>query len=270
MFDLLHRFLAATIQSGHLIVIDHKGVSHTFGDGSGDIVVARTHTLAAEWRLSIDPETAAGETYTDGTLTVEQGSLYDLIELVSRNLARAPTDPWLRGLYAARRALAGVRTLNPKARAKRNATHHYDVDPRIYDLFLDRDRQYSCAYFTPGAGLEEAQTSKKRHIASKLRLERGQHVLDIGSGWGGLALYLARTTGVRVTGITLSDEQLKISRDRALKSGLADRVSFELTITAAPGALSTVSSRSACSSTWAFPTTAHSSTECGASSPPTA
>ncbi len=184
MFDLLHRLLTAAISDGHLIVIDHKGISHTFGDGRGDIVVARTHTLATEWRLALDPETHAGDAYVDGTLTVEQGSLPAFLDLIERNFAMVPPTRWARLLYRARRALASLHSLNPIPRAKRNVAAHYDLDPRIYDLFLDRDRQYSCAYFTPGAGLEEAQASKKRHIASKLRLDQGQRVLDIGSGCG--------------------------------------------------------------------------------------
>lgn len=125
--------------------------------------------------------------------------------------------------------LRGLRQYNPVARSRANVAHHYDLSGRLYDLFLDEDRQYSCAYFMqPGDSLETAQHNKKRHIAAKLLLQPGQHVLDIGCGWGGLALYLAQTAGVEVTGLTLSEEQHKVAQERARRAGLSDRVRFLL------------------------------------------
>jgi cyclopropane-fatty-acyl-phospholipid synthase len=165
----------------------------------------------------------------DGRLVMEQGTIYEFLELLLTNVSR---QRWPRWLHALDRLLFITRRLqhyNPVGRAKRNVAHHYDIDGSLYDLFLDPDRQYSCAYFEhDGMSLEEAQEAKKRHLAAKLDLADGMRVLDIGSGWGGLALYLAKTAHVDVTGITLSEEQLKIARERASAEGLSKAVNFEL------------------------------------------
>jgi cyclopropane-fatty-acyl-phospholipid synthase len=165
----------------------------------------------------------------DGLLTIEGGELYDLLELAGLNLERGETPT----IVKLREALGvlGRRLMqrNPIPRARRNAAHHYDLSDDLYELFLDSNRQYSCAYFLgPDDDLETAQVNKMRHIASKLLLTPGQSVLDIGSGWGGLGLYLARQAGVEVRGVTLSREQHKASEQRAERAGLAARVRFEL------------------------------------------
>ena len=158
-----------------------------------------------------------------------------------------------------------------RAASRRNVAHHYDIDGAIYDLFLDSDRQYSCAYFTEGADLEEAQLAKKRHLAAKLAIEPGQRVLDIGSGWGGLGLYLAKAAHCDVTGVTLSNEQLKISRERAAREGLEPRRALRIQgLPQGRGHASTASCRSACSSTWASITTPPTSASCATCSPTTA
>ncbi len=163
----------------------------------------------------------------NGTLRVEEGSIYDFLAVVAENLRDLSRPPWF---VRARHLLAGMRQRNPAHRARRNVAHHYDLSPELYALFLDEDWQYSCAYFAhPGDSLEAAQEAKKRHIAAKLLLDRpGLRVLDIGSGWGGLALSLAREAGAEVTGVTLSAEQHAVSRRRAAASGLDDQVRFEL------------------------------------------
>ena len=171
-----------------------------------------------------------GEAYMDGTLTIEEGDLYDLVELLVRNdeLMMADTPTW-RFIAALARLTRRLHQYNPIARSRRNVAHHYDLSDELYDLFLDRDRQYSCAYFlTPDDDIETAQLNKRRHIAAKLLLRPGMKVLDIGSGWGGLALYLASECGVDVTGLTLSTEQLKVAQRRAAQLGLSDRVRFHL------------------------------------------
>jgi cyclopropane-fatty-acyl-phospholipid synthase len=145
-----------------------------------------------------------------------------------RNIGPGPLPRFAQGLDRVRLLTRRLSQFNPIWRAQRNVAHHYDIDAGIYDLFLDADRQYSCAYFTPGAGLEEAQLAKKRHIAAKLALEDGHRVLDIGSGWGGLALYLAKVAGADVMGVTLSVEQWRIACERARTEGLSRRVRFEL------------------------------------------
>jgi cyclopropane-fatty-acyl-phospholipid synthase len=158
-----------------------------------------------------------------------EGSIYDLLSTVLSNLMERRLPRWTQGLDLARFMTRRLAQYNPARRARLNASHHYDIDGTIYDLFLDSDRQYSCAYFSDKAtSLEEAQVAKKRHIAAKLALSEGQRVLDIGSGWGGLGLYLAKTTGSQVDGITLSTEQLKIAEERARRQGLAASVRFQL------------------------------------------
>jgi cyclopropane-fatty-acyl-phospholipid synthase len=176
----------------------------------------------------LDPQLALGEAYMHGRLVVEQGRVYDLLELVLSNAQHHPPPRWTATVDAARYLVRRLRQFNPSGRARRNVAHHYDIDGAIYDLFLDRDRQYSCAYFEDGVvGLDEAQDAKKRHLAAKLAVGNGQHVLDIGSGWGGLGVYLAKTVACKVTGITLSAEQLKIANERAAREGLARSVRFE-------------------------------------------
>jgi cyclopropane-fatty-acyl-phospholipid synthase len=180
-----------------------------------------------ERQLVRDPQLALGEAYMHGRLSMVEGSIYDFLELMLVNLKGAPLPGWTNGFAAGRYVLRRLKQFNPSGRARRNAAHHYDIDGAIYDLFLDSDRQYSCGYFTEGADLEEAQLAKKRHLAAKLAIEPGQHVLDVGSGWGGLALYLAKVAHCDVTGVTLSNEQLKISRERAGREGLGRAVRFE-------------------------------------------
>jgi cyclopropane-fatty-acyl-phospholipid synthase len=162
-----------------------------------------------------------------GRLQMLEGRIYDFLELVLSNLQAKPLPTWTQSFRAGRFMARRMMQFNPAGRSRRNVAHHYDIDGAIYDLFLDRDRQYSCAYFTEGADLEEAQLAKKRHLAAKLAIEPGQRVLDIGSGWGGLGIYLAKAAQCDITGVTLSQEQLKISRERALREGLSRAVHFE-------------------------------------------
>ena len=165
----------------------------------------------------------------DRTLTIEQGSLYEFLDICALNLRYAGAYPLTRVLGTLERLLRQVHQYNPMHRARANAAHHYDLSDTLYGLFLDSDRQYSCAYFThPHDDLEQAQQDKKRHLAAKLLLKPGVRVLDIGSGWGGLGLYLAEAGATQVVGITLSEEQLKVSRERAERAALDDRVRFEL------------------------------------------
>jgi len=182
-------------------------------------------------RIALNPALAVGEAYMDGGLVPVDGPIYDVLDLLVTNLAAETSrHPIARARYALARFTRRIAQFNPAPRARRNVAHHYDLNGRLYSLFLDRDRQYSCAYFPRGdETLDEAQIAKKRHIASKLKLDRPDlTVLDIGSGWGGLALTLAREYGARVTGITLSSEQHAESQARAAAEGLSDRVTFEL------------------------------------------
>jgi cyclopropane-fatty-acyl-phospholipid synthase len=179
-------------------------------------------------RLVLSPELALGEGYMDGTLTIAGDDLRGFISFLMENAAHG-LPLWNRAILSLRTWLRIARQWNPAPRARANVAHHYDLSARLYDLFLDADRQYSCAYFArPDMSLEEAQLAKKRHIAAKLLLRPGMRVLDIGCGWGGMALTLARDYGVQVTGVTLSEEQLKLARERAAKAGLSDRAEFHL------------------------------------------
>ncbi|MEX0921274.1 MAG: cyclopropane-fatty-acyl-phospholipid synthase family protein [Rhodovibrionaceae bacterium] len=225
-----HRFFKAVVTTGELTVIDAKGKRATYGDGEGPPATIRITNRWTELRMLLNPTLHVGEAYMDGHLVLEQGSIYDFLDIASRNIRNVGNHPLRRWIRRIAVPLRHLRTFNPISRARRNVAHHYDLSGELYDLFLDDDRQYSCAYFTSEQDtLEQAQTNKKRHIAAKLLLDKpGLNILDIGSGWGGMGLYLAREADAKVTGVTLSEEQLKISRARAEKEGLAERTEFHL------------------------------------------
>jgi cyclopropane-fatty-acyl-phospholipid synthase len=165
----------------------------------------------------------------NGTLVMERGSIADFLELAMSQDHSGKPIPWAKIQWVARYLWRRLAQFNPRPRARKNVAHHYDLDKRLYSLFLDADRQYSCAYFEyPEQSLDDAQLAKKRHIASKLLVKPGSRVLDIGSGWGGMGLYLAEMSGARVTGVTLSEEQFALSRARAEEKGLSRRVEFRL------------------------------------------
>jgi cyclopropane-fatty-acyl-phospholipid synthase len=227
---LFARLLQGFITDGELTLIDATGNTHRMGDpAKGPNVTIRLHDRSLHRKLFLDPRLAIGEAYMEGTLTVENASIYDFLALIGANLDKATiniVDQWL---TAARMMLRRFQQRNSLGRARGNIAHHYDLSGALYDLFLDRDRQYSCGYFlNPGDDIEIAQAQKKHHLAAKLLLAPGVKVLDIGSGWGGLGLYLADQAGAEVVGITLSEEQLGVSRSRAEQLGLADRAAFFL------------------------------------------
>src|SRR5579864_6018441 len=226
---LLASVLARVIRVGRLSVIDAAGRRHVFEGGPGPSAGIRLRDSALHWKLLLRPRLFVPEAYMAGTLTVEEGSLYDFIEILTANdAAQINALPQRLGQLAGR-LVRRLHQYNPVPRAHRNVAHHYDLSDQLYELFLDRDRQYSCAYFgSPEDALDTAQENKKRHIAAKLLLRPGLKVLDIGSGWGGLALYLAAECGADVTGLTLSEEQHKVATRRAAQAGLADRVRFYL------------------------------------------
>ncbi len=228
MFRPLDLVLRRVVSAGNLELVDARGRSHRYGDGAGPPVLARIADRWLERRLILDPRLALGEGYMSGRLRMERGRIYDLLALLASNVRRRPLPCWTTGFDAARFIMRRIMQFNPTFRARRNVAHHYDIEGAIYDLFLDRDRQYSCAYFADGVGLDAAQLAKKRHLAAKLALAPGQRVLDIGSGWGGLGIYLAKAMGADVTGVTLSREQLNISNQRAAREGLQRSVRFEL------------------------------------------
>ncbi len=236
--DRLLRFLLKTfIRRGTFRVTTSRGTVLTFGDGTGDPVSVRFTSRAAEWGILLDPELKFGEEYMDGSFVVEQGTIADVLAIALGQKSEVPHWARLQGLL--RFLYRRLEQFNPRARARRNVAHHYDLDGRLYSLFLDADRQYSCAYFQrPDQSLDDAQLAKKRHLAAKLRLspdipriglaDRPLRILDIGCGWGGLGLYLAEFGGADVTGVTLSEEQYGIANARATERGLSERARFNL------------------------------------------
>ncbi len=230
---LIDRFLAGQVRRGQLTVIHADGRRLTLGSPDPDFpsVTIRFADAGVTGRIVRHPALGAAEAFMDGRLLIEEGDIRDLVNLLKGN------RPWERGgglkpnlpVRVAGQLIHRLDRINMARRSKRNVAHHYDLSDRLYDLFLDVDRQYSCAYFTdPGNTLEQAQADKKAHIAAKLLLKPGMTVLDIGCGWGGMALYLHQKTGAEVLGVTLSEEQLKVARARAEAAGVADKVRFEL------------------------------------------
>ena len=233
--SLFDRYLSGAIRHGTLTIIDHRGTIKTFGtptEGWPDVTVRFTDGNVPR-DIALQPDLGAGEAYMNGRLVMERGDVLDLTSLVYRNNTwekggAIETPPPLRKAF---RAVKGrLDRINWARKSKRNVAHHYDLNDRLYDLFLDADRQYSCAYWTDPATqtLEQAQQDKLAHIAAKLALKPGQRVLDIGCGWGGMALYLNKHADVDVLGVTLSEEQIKVANERAAAAGVADRVKFEL------------------------------------------
>ena len=226
---LLSRLLKRTVRAGTLKLIDADGKEHVFSGRPGPKATIRLHDRALHYKLIANPYLYVGEAYMDGTLTIEEGTLPDFLEIVTANLEFGQTLP----LYSAYDRLCWlwrrIQQYNPVSRSRAHVAHHYDLPPQLYDLFLDDSRQYSCAYFQqPDDDLETAQINKQRHLAAKLLLEPGQKILDIGSGWGELALHLARAGAGQVTGLTLSREQLKSAKRRASEAGLDGKVGFHL------------------------------------------
>jgi cyclopropane-fatty-acyl-phospholipid synthase len=219
MDGLLRYFLSRFIRRGTMSFTTASGARFTCGDGTGEPVAARFLTTDAERRILLNPELALGETFMEGTFVIERGSIADALEIL---LGQPNVLPgWAKPQWWARYLIRHIRQFNPRPRSRSNVAYHYDLDGRLYSLFLDADKQYSCAYFeTPDQGLDEAQLAKKRHVAAKLLIKPGDRVIDIGSGWGGLGLYLAEMAGADVTGVTLSTEQLQVSNARAAEKNL--------------------------------------------------
>ena len=224
---MLHSMLSRFVRLGRLRVTEPGKTPKTYGDGTGAEVAIR---VGKGWstRIALNPDMALGEAYMEGGLVLEQGSLWDLCELIGRNFVDGPRPgPLKRALNRGRRTL---QQWNDRRSSRRNVAHHYDLSHELYRRFLDKDMQYSCAYFgRPDMTLEEAQLAKKIHIASKLLIEPGMSVLDIGCGWGGMGLELAGRYGADVTGVTLSTEQLAIANARARAANLDHRARFSLT-----------------------------------------
>jgi cyclopropane-fatty-acyl-phospholipid synthase len=227
MDRLLRYFLQQFIRRGAMNFATASGAKFSCGDGTGQPVSVRFLTADAERRVLLNPELALGEAYMEGTFLVENGSIADALAVLMDQPEILPR--WAKLQWWLRYLVRHAKQFNLRGRSKNNVAHHYDLDGRLYSLFLDADKQYSCAYFEmPDASLDDAQLAKKRHLAAKLLIGRGDRVLDIGSGWGGLGLYLAEMTGANVSGVTLSTEQLQASNARAAEKNLAASAKFFL------------------------------------------
>jgi cyclopropane-fatty-acyl-phospholipid synthase len=232
MADMLQSVLTRFIKTGKLTLIMPNGDRSVFGNGDGEAnsdLIVRLKGWATPLKLAAWPDLYLGEAYMNGSLILERGDIWDLLALCARNWPRRTVgdDSVLR--YLLERLAGYLQQRNTRWASRRHVAHHYDLSRQLFDAFLDQDLQYSCAYFSSASlSLDQAQCAKKQLLASKLLLKPGQRVLDIGSGWGGLALTLAELEDVEVLGITLSEEQLHTARERARKRGLARRVSFTL------------------------------------------
>ncbi|HEX8215474.1 MAG TPA: cyclopropane-fatty-acyl-phospholipid synthase family protein [Allosphingosinicella sp.] len=231
---LLDKMLRKLIRKGELVLVNHDGKEYRYGapEPGQQRVRVRLTDKGAAFHIAKDPRVGAGEAYMDGRLVVEEGDVRDLVLLVRYNApwekpgALKPKSPVRRAVNA---ATGTFDQINWKSRSRQNAEHTYNLTRRLYELFLDEDRQYTCAYYRDTSnGLEQAQLDKKAHIAAKLNLKPGMKVLDIGCGWGGFALYLNRHYDVDVLGVALAPDQIQFSRERAAEAGVADRVKFEL------------------------------------------
>lgn len=221
---LFDRLFKRFMQDGELVVVDPAGRERLYGRSnvSRPAVRIRLADNATARAIALNPALGAGEAFMDGRLTLEQGDIFALLDLVTWNLRWQRDNPVRFALWRQARVAAWWDGINFARRSRRNVAHHYDLDDRLYDLFLDPHRQYSCAYWAPGIStLEAAQDAKLAHIAAKLDLKPGMKVLDIGCGWGGLARYLHKVSGAQVTGVTLSEEQLRYARAEAARQGLA-------------------------------------------------
>jgi cyclopropane-fatty-acyl-phospholipid synthase len=227
--SLIGRFVEKLLTRGSMTLLVPGKPPHTFGPGGGKHLTVRFASRRVAFDIARNPRLRLGEAYMDGRIEVEDGTILDLLEMVVGANRWEDGGQGRKALSKGKKRLMKLFRRNDPKRSRRNVAHHYDLKDELYELFLDDDKQYSCAYFTgPANSLEQAQADKKAHIAAKLALKPGQRVLDIGCGWGGMALYLHKVAGVDVLGVTLSEHQLKVARERAERAGVSDHVQFEL------------------------------------------
>ncbi|MFL6737344.1 MAG: class I SAM-dependent methyltransferase [Sphingomonas sp.] len=228
---LIGKLIHKLITKGSITLITPGQQPRTHGPGGGKHLTVRFTDRKVAFDILRNPRLGFGEAFMDGRLVIEDGTILELMRMI---VGANRWEDWGEGRKAlskgkASKAIKRLLSPNNLKRARKNVAHHYDLSDELYELFLDEDKQYSCAYFTdPDNSLEQAQLDKKAHIAAKLALEPGQRVLDIGCGWGGMALFMHKVAGVDVLGVTLSERQLEIARARAAAAGVSDHVKFEL------------------------------------------
>ena len=226
---LIGKLINKLLTRGSITLLTPGAPPQTVGPGGGRHLTIRFTDRKVGFDIARRPRLGLGEAYMDGRLQIEDGTILDLLEMVVGANRWEDGGKGRKALTKGKRRLARLFSRNDPTRARRNVAHHYDLSDDLYELFLDADKQYSCAYFTdPQNSLEKAQAHKKAHIAAKLALQPGMRVLDIGCGWGGMALYLHQVAGVDVLGVTLSENQYKIACRRAREAGVSDHVKFAL------------------------------------------
>lgn len=230
MFALLKTAASHIITKGNLTIIDSRGVTYQFGDQTGKPIQIRFTSAKWEREVALDPALKLGEAYMNDGFEFIKGDIYSLLETIFESTGPiAENQLWMKAFSFIRTATKRFAQMNTLRRSAKNVEHHYDLSGKLYEMFLDPDRQYSCGYFeNPNVSLAEAQLAKKRHLAAKLQVKENEKLLDIGCGWGGLGLYFARVLGANVTGVTLSHEQHGIANQRAKDMGLQDKAKFSL------------------------------------------
>jgi cyclopropane-fatty-acyl-phospholipid synthase len=230
--SLIGRMVNKLLTTGSITLKQPGKSPEILGRPGGKHLTVRFTDRKVPFDIMRNPRLGFGEAYMDGRVIIEDGTILDLLRMVVGSNRWEEMGEGRKALRRgiARRTLKRLLLSNNLTRARKNVAHHYDLNDELYELFLDSDKQYSCAYWTDPEHetLEQAQVDKKAHIAAKLALEPGQRVLDIGCGWGGMALFLHKVAGVDVLGVTLSEHQLKIARERAAAAGVSDHVKFEL------------------------------------------
>ncbi len=230
---LLQSILSQMIKIGNLKIINADGKIYKFSGQYNKLlpkeVCVQFHDNSIANYLALSPSMALGKGYMNNRLSVENGTIYDFLQILAINVEKGDYH-WLHRFFISFDALKKrIHQFNIIQKSQKNVAHHYDLSGELYKLFLDKDRQYSCAYFAnKNNSLNRAQLDKKEHIAAKLLLNKNTKVLDIGSGWGGMGIYIARNFGANVRGITLSKEQLKESNLRARNDKLDNIVKFDL------------------------------------------
>ncbi|MBI0025755.1 class I SAM-dependent methyltransferase [Bartonella sp. M0187] len=230
MFALLKTAASHIITKGNLTITDSRGVTYQFGDQTGKPIQIRFTSAKWEREVALDPALKLGEAYMNDGFEFIKGDIYSLLETIFESTGPiAENQLWMKAFSFIRTATKRFVQMNTLRRSAKNVEHHYDLSGKLYEMFLDPDRQYSCGYFeNPNVSLGEAQLAKKRHLAAKLQVKENEKLLDIGCGWGGLGLYFARVLGANVTGVTLSHEQHGIANQRAKDMGLQDKAKFFL------------------------------------------
>ena len=226
---MLYHVLKKIYFKNKLTIVDSKNNTHQFGSGTGNLKI-RLKNKSIEKKLFRNPSLHFGEGYMNNEILIEEGSIEELIDLIT-----SCYDDFIKhnSIYRIYENFSGYfkifQQLNEVVKSKQNVAHHYDLKEDLYKLFLDKDMQYSCAYFhNENISLDQAQIDKKNHIINKLQISEKMKVLDIGCGWGGMAIEIAKQTGAKVKGITLSENQFETASKRAQEEGLSEKITFKL------------------------------------------